>query len=1454
MKPRISILLTITLWGVFIITSINAMGQAQLPAVYPASVKVSYVRTWDAVRPETNYNNFTAGSSLLQSRVATQYVDGLGRPVETVVKQGSLITGSTATDLVNAVVFDGYGREIYKYLPFAANSAGGNTSISDGLFKINPFQQDSAFNKGIYPDESWYYAQTNFEPSPLNRALESFAPGNNWVGTSGQGSESNRRSTKIKYWINAASDSVRVWKVTDVAGGFGTYTTNSMYLPGSLYKNVSVDEVNNLVIEFKDKEGKVILKKVQLTASSDTGTGKGYSGWLNTYYIYDNFNNLRCVIQPRGVEVLAGVANWNLSYSNNVLLNEQCFRYEYDKRQRMILKKIPGAGPVWMVYDAMDRLVLSQDSLLRAAHQWLCTQYDMLSRPMASGLLTDNSNYNNPAYHSSRADTSYAYPATGSYTIDTLTKTFYDDYSWRASQGNPLSGSRITSYDSYLQTPSNTNWPYPQDATVATNQVRGLVTGTKTRVLGGPATYIYSVSLYDEKVRVVQTQSQNITAGTDVITTQYGWSGQVVLSIAKNEKAAPNAQTSIVLTQMSYDSLGRIARIEKKTSNSRVNNGSMPASWKTILQNEYNALGQLKKKKLGAAPLDSLNYDYNIRGWMLGMNRSYVKDTSSTTNWFGFDLGYDKTGFTVNGANNNYVSAQYNGNICGMLWRSTGDDRLRKYDFTYDAVNRLTGADFNQFTNSSFSKSAKVDFSVTGLSYDANGNILTMNQKGWVLGGSITIDSLLYTYFSNCNKLLNVLDGKNDTATRLGDFRSSGAYMRSLANNKTVSAADYSYDGNGSMIQDNNKDISYIHYNHLNLPDSIVVTGKGFIKYIYDAAGIKLKKVTTEGTKVTSTLYMYGNFVNDTLQFLPQEEGRIRYNVPDSSLQYDYFIKDHLGNVRMVLTEQQQTDAYPVASLEASSLSSEKRYYSGLDTGRLNKSTVSGYPSDNYTNPNDYIQQLSGNGAKIGAGILLKVMAGDQFNLFAKSWWNSGANPGSPMSPLEDLKSAMAGSIGVLPGKHATYNEITSSGVLSPNIASFLGSQGGYNSSRPKAFVNWMLLDEQFNYVATSSGFEQVGGSNSQTTHTRSNLPIDKSGYLYIYVSNETPNINVYFDDLQVTHIRGPLVEETHYYPFGLTMVGVSSKALVFGIPENKVKFNSIELNNDFDINMYDALYRNFDAQIGRFWQIDPKLIEIESPYVALGNNPIFNKDPLGDTTIYYNIRTNEVLGTINNEGAKTRVKVNGGFYDASIAEAASSGTDLTQQGNANKFVSTMNGRLKDFEKNGEMNEIAFQTGELTMSFTGAADQSNAAQANGTLSVNAVFDDNSEISIASYDAIGGPFKNGAPENGAYTADHWEDRSPNGRYSAGMNRDGVGFSLDLNPQFSTWRIEERIHPDGGVKGTQGCIGLRVNSERLIEFSNTTKSYLRSHTHIKVTVNISGNPNNNGRSSRVNNNGE
>lgn len=188
------------------------------------------------------------------------------------------------------------------------------------------------------------------------------------------------------------------------------------YTAGELYKNVSVDENGKQVIEFKDKEGQVVLKKVQLTATADDGNGKDHIGWLCTYYVYDNLNQLRCVIQPRDVDLIS--FNWLL---NDASLAEQCFRYEYDHRQRMIVKKVPGAGEINMVYDKRDRLVMTQDANKKVGNQWLITKYDDLNRPIETGIWV---NTTAAITHRSNAAATYPYPATTS-NYETFTITHY---------------------------------------------------------------------------------------------------------------------------------------------------------------------------------------------------------------------------------------------------------------------------------------------------------------------------------------------------------------------------------------------------------------------------------------------------------------------------------------------------------------------------------------------------------------------------------------------------------------------------------------------------------------------------------------------------------------------------------------------------------------------------------------------------------------------------------------------------------------------------------------------------------------------------------------------------------------------------------------------------------------------------------------------------------------------
>jgi RHS repeat-associated protein len=270
---------------------------------------------------------------------------------------------------------------------------------------------------------------------------------------------------------------------------------------------------------------------------------------------------------------------------------------------------------------------------------------------------------------------------------------------------------------------------------------------------------------------------------------------------------------------------------------------------------------------------------------------------------------------------------------------------------------------------------------------------------------------------------------------------------------------------------------------------------------------------------------------------------------------------------------------------------------------------------------------------KNGLGFIVKVMAGDKFSIFGKSYHKKPAAGYSGTTNsiiVSELINAFAGT-SLISSKGVTGSQITGQLGFPTTMNGLVGNQPAQSTTRPKAAINWILFDDQFRYVG--GGFDMVADAGASTagtlkSHSLIQLPVVTNGYLYVYVSNES-KVNVFFDNLQVMHDRGALIEETHYYPFGLIQAGISSKALNFGQPENKKKFNGIEHTTEFDLNTYDAFFRSADPQIGRWWQIDPKPNMSESPYSMMGNNPIKFGDPLGDTTYIFS-RNGKYIRTIN--------------------------------------------------------------------------------------------------------------------------------------------------------------------------------------------------------------------------------
>ncbi len=183
--------------------------------------------------------------------------------------------------------------------------------------------------------------------------------------------------------------------------------------------------------------------------------------------------------------------------------------------------------------------------------------------------------------------------------------------------------------------------------------------------------------------------------------------------------------------------------------------------------------------------------------------------------------------------------------------------------------------------------------------------------------------------------------------------------------------------------------------------------------------------------------------------------------------------------------------------------------------------------------------------------------------------------------------------------------------------------------------MNWILFNNQFVPIASNCGFDLVSVSPDAVKSHAPVVNIGTSGYLYVYCSNES-NVDVYLDNLQVVHNRGPLVETNDYYPFGLTMAGISDKALESGYAENKFRYNKgSELQNKVfsdgsGLEMYSTNLRTLDPQLGRWWQVDPKPNESESPYLAMMDNPLLHNDPFGDIVSQQNLGKDGLVDQLN--------------------------------------------------------------------------------------------------------------------------------------------------------------------------------------------------------------------------------
>lgn len=812
-----------------------------------------------------------------------QYFDGLGRPVETVMKAFT----PSGKDFISTIVYDGMGRESQNWLPAASDN-------NDGSFvNVEAFKNTQ---KVAYGNDAYPYNEVKYEASPLNRVIEQYGAGADW--RTGQG-----KKVSSSYETNIENEVALFY----VANGNALARYN-YYDPNSLYKTVVIDEDNKKTVEFTDKQGRIVMKQ------SFNGSDKH-----NTHYVYNDLNQLAYVISPKAADILEGMTGTAMPGKNSSspysrALYDLCYWYVYDVRGNCIEKQLPGCEPIYMVYDKADRLILSQDGNQRTTDKWSFTKYDILGRVIQSGITTIviytggfsvadlRDQYKNSLIVETITDNGYSNQNNlGTNPIATI-ENFYDNYNFinfpLYSDQKPYLGYKDKFSDSNLTLFDVKYSNIVNNIDIAT---KGMLTGQFVRgvdvmSMSSYTQFVVTAMYYDDRGRVVQTRSNNRLGGYDYDFFHYSFTGNVLNHRHVHKTSYITADLTEDYTFI-YDDAERLLTTKHKINAQR----------EFILSsNSYDELCRLKSKTLNGGG-ETINYSYNIRNWL----KTIYSPRFSQTMYYQDAL--------------DGKPSYFNGNISAVKWGQYYNAQNEKYYYTYDGLNRMKKAQYapNELFNEEITN------------YDKNGNIMGIKRNGYlhdidsewpVYPGPI--DEIGFEY--NGNQLKNAWENLYDqdlTVVANNDFRD--VYADNISTR-------YLYDANGNQYADFNKGIAWIKYNSLNLPDKIQYSNGNKAEYFYDASGVKYKAqwgyaVNTQNiplgdtrtennilSGVTRTEYC-GNYVYDkgVLQRIITPEGFVR--VTSNSIhdiiikaywRYNYFLRDHLGNTRRILTSSQLSSTF----------------------------------------------------------------------------------------------------------------------------------------------------------------------------------------------------------------------------------------------------------------------------------------------------------------------------------------------------------------------------------------------------------------------------------------------------------------------------------------------------------------------------------------------------------------
>ena len=753
------------------------------------------------------------------------------------------------------------------------------------------------------------YVLTEFEASPLSRPIKQTNVDGTMVQTS--------------YGTNTTSE-VRLFSVPNEGAVF----SNSYYPTSFLYKTIMTDENNKATCVFKDKLGRVVLTRKLLNNKR-----------VDTYNVYDDYGQLTAVLPPGSVDSASG----NVTYS-------LAFLYKYDNQNRLIEKKVPGADPQKFFYDKRDLLTMTQDGNM--AHEspakYLATQYDNLGRILKTGWKFDTTGLWSGAI--TIADDDYK-----------LTETqYYSNKSWVKHQGaKVLKPTSISTLRDFV-------WSYIERREGLTYTGNPIWTG-KQHLLS--ETYNEDTGLPDDDRPI----NDNDYEGVDWSVSAYD-GAQKPTATYRYLYSTSNTQIVKTYNTFSYDDGQRLTynNFAYALSGNAPNYSVTPPNLSNM---NYNFKDQLIEKNIGynnGNALQSIDYAYNLRGWLTNINSVNVYGNNNpiytpesigsgeiqnlmisplvkqammnlvapyappaprggatgTNTPFGGreaemppindnnpDLFSEKIDYNSPDSRTG-ATGQFNGNISAVAWQVAGRNK-QTYGFKYDDLDRLTESNYFDLTdvnsggqwNSTYSTDNKFWEKLT---YDVRGNIMSLKRNGYKLGAWTTNDYVAANY-GLIDDMAYTYNTKNQV-TKIVDTAPIPGRFKGF-NGGDVNNS-YVYDNNGNLIYDNYKQMS-ITYNYLNLPMQINYADTyGYINFVYSATGEKLQKVVNNDGDITTYNYVNGvEYIDGTLQRLPHTEGAVTRQNNGSYLQ-EYVLHDHLGNARVTFTDADNNGVVGVSDIK----------------------------------------------------------------------------------------------------------------------------------------------------------------------------------------------------------------------------------------------------------------------------------------------------------------------------------------------------------------------------------------------------------------------------------------------------------------------------------------------------------------------------------------------------------